>query len=120
VRFGTLPLCASLYPCKTAIHKQFRYRDVALLLLAMLSHAGPIRVDLDVGPGMLGVLLGREITLAQGLLPRGAHVILAAFAKLGDARTESASPRAIAAIRLFPIVMVSLLDSKSLPIHKLP
>jgi hypothetical protein len=73
VRFGTLPLCASLYPCKTAIHKQFRYRDVALLLLAMLSHAGPIRVDLDVGPGMLGVLLGREITLAQGLLPRGAQ-----------------------------------------------
>src|SRR5262245_25605253 len=45
----------------------------------MLGHAGPIRVDLDVGPGMLGVLLGREIALAQGLLPRGAHVIPAAL-----------------------------------------
>src|SRR5262249_9661612 len=41
-------------------------------------------------------------------------------AKLGDAsaETERASPRAIVAIRLFPIVTVSLLDSKSLPIHK--
>src|SRR5262249_50452685 len=111
---------ASLYPCKTAIHKQFRYRDVALLLLAMFGHAGPIRVDLDVGPGMLGVLLGREITLAQGLLPRGAHVILAALREARRRQDGKASPRAIAAIRLLPIVMVSLLDSKSLPIHKLP
>src|SRR5262245_6213934 len=78
-----LPLRDSLYPCKTAIHKQFRYQDVALLLLAMFGHAGPIGVDLDVGSGMLRVLLGLEIALAQSLLPRGAHVILAA---LRDAR----------------------------------
>jgi hypothetical protein len=73
------PLRDSLHLCEAAIHEQFRYRDVALLLLAMLGHAGPIRVDLDVGPGMLRVLLGPEIALAQGLLPRGAHVILAAL-----------------------------------------
>src|SRR5262245_34489178 len=76
---GMLPLRDRLYPCKTVIHKHFRYRDVALFLLAMLGHAGPIRVDLDVGPGMLRVLLGPEIALAQGLLPRGAHVILASL-----------------------------------------
>jgi hypothetical protein len=74
-----LPLRDRLYPCKTAIHKHFRYRDVALFLLAMLGHAGPIRVDLDVGPGMLRVLLGPEIALAQSLRPRGAHVLLAAL-----------------------------------------
>ncbi|HEX4828638.1 MAG TPA: hypothetical protein VFV12_10445, partial [Xanthobacteraceae bacterium] len=74
-----LPLRDSLYLCEAAIHEQFRYRGVALLLLAMLSHASPIRLNLDVGPGMLRVLLGREIALAQSLLPPGAHVILAAL-----------------------------------------
>ena len=38
-RFGTPPLRDSLHPREAAIHEQFRYRDVALLLLAMLSHA---------------------------------------------------------------------------------
>ena len=79
----------------------------------MLGHAGPIRVDLDVGPGMLRVLLGREIALAQGLLPRGAHVILAALREARQRQDGKRNPRAIAAIRLFPIVMVILRDSKA-------
>ena len=79
----------------------------------MLGHAGPIRVDLDVGPGMLRVLLGREIALAQGLLPRGAHVILAALREARQRQDGKRNPRAIAAIRLFPIVMVRLRDSKA-------
>jgi hypothetical protein len=33
------PLRDSLHLREAAIHEQFRYRDVALLLLAMLSHA---------------------------------------------------------------------------------
>jgi hypothetical protein len=91
-----LPLRDSLYLCEAAIHEQFRYRDVALLLLAMLSHASPIRLDLDVGPGMLRVLLGREIALVQSLRPRGAHVILAALREArrregGKGKSESNS-----------------------------
>jgi hypothetical protein len=38
-RFGMPPLRDSLHLREAAIHEQFRYRDVALLLLAMLSHA---------------------------------------------------------------------------------
>src|SRR5262245_56635357 len=117
---GTLPLRANLYPCKTAIHKQFRYRDVALLLLAMFGHAGPIDVNLDVGPGMLRVFLGLEIDSRKACSRAALMCCSLRCAKLGDASAETvrASPRAIAAIRLFPIVTVSLLDSKSLPIHK--
>ena len=38
-RFGMPPLRDTLHLREAAIHEQFRYRDVALLLLAMLSHA---------------------------------------------------------------------------------
>jgi len=38
-RFEMPPLRDSLHLREAAIHEQFRYRDVALLLLAMLSHA---------------------------------------------------------------------------------
>jgi hypothetical protein len=60
----------------------------------MFSHAGAIRLDLDVGPSVLRVLLDREIALAQGLRPRGAHVILASLREAwrrqdGKSKSES-------------------------------
>jgi hypothetical protein len=116
-----LPLRASLYPCKSAIHKQFRYRNVALLLLAVLGHAGPIDLNLDVSPGMLRELLGLEIALAQSPLPRGAHVILILAALREDRRRQDGKGKSE---RNSGYSFVSnshgLLDSKSLPIHKLP
>jgi hypothetical protein len=42
--------------------------------LAVLGHAGPIRLELDVAPGMFDVLPGPETTLANGRRPRGADL----------------------------------------------
>src|SRR5262249_11493576 len=102
------------------IHKQFRYRDVTLLLLAMLGHAGPI-VWIWTSAQVCCVYFWALRLHSRKACSRAALMCCSLrCAKLGDAsaETERASPRAIAAIRLFPIVTVSLLDSKSLPIHK--
>ena len=53
-----------------------------LLLLAVLHHAGAIEVDLVVAPGMLRLRLF-VITVAQRILPGGAHLI---FRALREAR----------------------------------
>ena len=52
-RFGMPPLRDSLHLREAAIHEQFRYRDVALLLLAMLSHAAE---TLAAAPRHLGLV----------------------------------------------------------------
>src|SRR5215831_14299414 len=78
-----------------------------------VRHAGPIDVDLDVGPGMLRVFLRLEIALAQGRRPRRAHLILAALREARRPQDGKGKPESNSAIRLFPIVMASFLDAKS-------
>jgi len=52
-RFGMdAALRDSLHLREAAIHEQFRYRDVALLLLAMLSHAA----ETPTAPRHLGLV----------------------------------------------------------------
>jgi len=46
------PLRDTLHLREAAIHEQFRYRDVALLLLAMLSHAA----ETPTAPRHLGLV----------------------------------------------------------------
>jgi hypothetical protein len=41
-----------------------------LFLLAVFRHAGPIRVDLDIAPGVLDVLPSPGIALLKGFHPR--------------------------------------------------
>src|SRR5262249_2234048 len=97
------------------IHKQFRYRDVTLLLLAMLGHAGPI-VWIWTSAQVCCVYFWAARLHSRKACSRAALMCFSLrCAKLGDARTETerASPRVIAAIRLFPIVMARLRDSKA-------
>src|SRR5262249_20444202 len=39
-------------------------------LLAVFRHAGPIRVDLNIAPGVFDILLSPDIALVNGFLPR--------------------------------------------------
>src|SRR5262249_39051898 len=45
-------------------------RAFTLFRLAVFRHAGPIRVDLDIAPGVLDVLPSPGIALLKGLYPR--------------------------------------------------
>jgi hypothetical protein len=58
----------------------------ALFLLAVISHAGAIRVDLVVAPGMFDIFPRLNAALVNRRRPRGAHAGLAAFAALREAR----------------------------------
>jgi hypothetical protein len=44
-----------------------------LFLMAVLHHAGPIRVDLGIAPRILPVALRLDIALVNGVLPRRVH-----------------------------------------------
>src|SRR5215831_19138351 len=48
-------------------------RAFTLFLLAVFRHAGPIRVDLDIAPGVFDVLSSPDIALVNGFLPRRVH-----------------------------------------------
>src|SRR5215831_16783185 len=54
-------------------------KTAALFLLALVAHAGAVDLDLVVRPGMLRQLSGLGVAVAQRILPRAAHLILAAL-----------------------------------------
>src|SRR5262249_6500919 len=54
-------------------------QTAALFLLALITHAGAVALDLVVRPGMLRQLAGLGVAVAQRILPRPALLILAAL-----------------------------------------
>src|SRR6266545_1080874 len=48
-------------------------KTFTLFLLAAFHHAGAIRVDLHIAPGVFDVLLSPDIALVNGFLPRRVH-----------------------------------------------
>src|SRR5262249_37317319 len=70
-------------------------RAFTLFLLAVFRHAGPVRVDLDIAPGVLDVLPSPGIALLKGLYPRVVSIGGAALAS----STNSGEPNRIARVR---------------------
>ena len=82
-------------------------RAAALSSLAVLRHAGPILIDLRIGPGMLDEFRGHGIALAQRLGTRRAHA-LDALREAWRAAAATASP----ARCRFTVTMMGLLASR--------
>src|SRR5262249_181995 len=64
-------------------------------LLAVFRHAGPIRVDLNIAPGVFDILLSPDIALVNGFLTRCSHARRGVGGlheqRGGNQRTESES-----------------------------
>src|SRR5260370_18808837 len=66
---------------------------MALLWFAVLTHTGPVRVDLHALPSAVMVFGGSAIAFANGLLPCRAHWLLASLREARRCKRSESQPK---------------------------